>query len=57
VLYVKSEGREAFRFLGEEVKQIPLPHEGERFAARGQAREIGNLGRMSIEDAARARTS
>ena len=36
----------------EEIEKIPLRHEGDEFAARGQLREIGNRYDLSVDDGA-----
>src|SRR5207248_10733103 len=40
VLHVQRKSRELFRVTGEEVEEIPLRHEGDKFALRGQVRKI-----------------
>ena len=44
--------RKPFCVRREEIEKIPLRHEGDEFAARGQLREIGNRHDLSVDDGA-----
>src|SRR5437764_14889981 len=48
VLHVQREGGELFRVTGEEVQEIPLRHEGDEFAARGQVRKIRDRHNVAV---------
>jgi hypothetical protein len=48
-LHVQLEAREPFGMTGEKIEKIPLGHEGDEFAARGELREIGNRHGLPVD--------
>src|SRR5256885_14713167 len=49
MLHGQSKGWELLCAAGEKVEKIPLRHESDKFAARRQAREIGDGNCMTIK--------
>ena len=51
-LHMQLESRKPLGVIGEKREKIPLWHEGDKFAARGQLREIGDRHSVTINYAA-----
>ena len=50
--HVQLKGRETLGTIGEEIQKIPLRHEGDKFAARREFREIGDRHSLTVNYAA-----
>src|SRR5271170_6965178 len=44
------EMRVDFRFFGDEIQEVPLRHERDEFAVRGQMRKVGYRHRKVVDD-------
>ena len=50
MLHVKCEGREPFGVTGEEIQEVPLRHERDKFATGWQPGKIGNLCEVTVKN-------
>src|SRR4051812_40396248 len=51
MFHIKTEGGKSPGVGGKEIEEVPLRHEGDKFAARGQSREVGQGSAVAVKAA------